>query len=73
MKNSKSKGEKITILVHPTYHPCPCPSLTRSPQIICPECKEIAEIKFEKYKISIKCKNNHIIKDYNKCQNHLEL
>jgi len=63
LKKSKSKGEKITILVHPIYHPCPCPSLTRSPQIICPECKEIAEIKFEKYKISIKCKNNHIIKN----------
>ena len=63
LKNSKSKGEKITILVHPLYHPCPCPLLTRSSQIICPECKEIAEIKFEKYKISIKCKNNHIIKN----------
>ena len=63
---SKNHGDKIVILVTPinqTNYSNKNPELTKSPQIICPECKEIAKIKFKKYKISIKCKNNHIIKN----------
>ena len=60
---SKSHGDKIAILVYPINQSNYLninPELTKSPHIICPECKEIAKIKFKKYKISIKCKNNHI-------------
>jgi hypothetical protein len=60
---SKSHGDKIAILVYPinqSNYLNNNPELTKSPHIICPECKEIAKIKFKKYKISIKCKNNHI-------------
>ena len=73
---SKNHGDKIVILVTPinqTNYSNKNPELTKSPQIICPECKEIAKIKFKKYKISIKCKNNHIkkntfLKDFLKTQ-----
>ena len=37
-------------------------SKVKSPLIICPECKSVASIKINKYKISINCKNNHNIK-----------
>ena len=63
---SKKHGDKIAILVYSinqTNYSDKNPELTKSPQIICPECKEIAEIKFKKNKISIKCKKNHIIKN----------
>ena len=62
----KSHGDKIAILVYPinqSNYLNNNPELTKSPHIICQECKEIAKIKFKKYKISIKCKNNHIIKN----------
>ena len=57
---SKSHGDKIAILVYPIYQSNYLnnnPELTKSPQIKCPECNDIAKIKFKKYKISIKCKN----------------
>ena len=63
---SKSHGDKIAILVYSidqSNYLNNNPELTKSPQIICPECNDIAKIKFKKYKISIKCKNNHIIKN----------
>ena len=60
---SKSHADKIVIFVYPinqSNYLNKNPELTKSPHIICPKCKEIAKIKFKKYKISIKCKNNHI-------------
>ena len=66
LKKSKGHVNKIVILVTPKYKTGFLNNnieLNKSPQIICPECKEIASIKVKNYKISIKCKNNHIIKN----------
>ena len=58
---SKSKDEKITILVYSinTQIEEPIEKVVKSSNIICPECKTNACIKINKYKISINCKNNH--------------
>ena len=66
LKKSKNFSGKISILVTGLSDPDDITKkveLTKSPQIICPECKEIAQIIFKNYKISIKCKNNQIIKN----------
>ena len=66
LKKSKNFSGKISILVTSLSDP-DCINkkvdLTKSSQIICPECQEMAQIKFKNYKLSIKCKNNHIIKN----------
>ena len=80
LKNSKKIGKKISILVNDNpgegnnkANMQSATQLKKSSYIICPECKEMAIIKFKNYKISIKCKNNHIfknkfLKDFDKTQ-----
>jgi len=59
----KNKDEKITLLVIDKEDEKKIESMVNSPQIICPECKEMALIKFNNYKLSLNCKNNHDIKN----------
>ena len=50
---SKTSEEKIAILVYPRYleREVKNEPIIKSPYIICPECKDIALIKFNEYKI----------------------
>ena len=64
-KKVKNNIEKINILVfqknskeQEIINP-----MIKSSTIICPECKEIALIRFKNYKLAIGCKNNHDIKN----------
>ena len=62
---SEKKEAKIIILVYPLNideKGEKNESKVKSPLIICPECKCVASIKLNKYKISINCKNNHNIR-----------
>ena len=58
---SKSKDEKITILVYSinNQNEEPTEQVVKSSNIICPDCEFNALVKINKYKISINCKNNH--------------
>ena len=65
LKKSQNINEKTTILVYSidekdkeTVH-----KIIKSSTIICPNCKEIATIKFNNYKLFFNCKNNHNIKN----------
>ena len=69
----KNKDEKITLLVYDKENEEKIDPIVHSPQIICPECKDIAIIKFNNYKISFNCKNNHdkkcfLLKDFDENQ-----
>ena len=72
---SKGENEKISILVYPkeNQHEDQKEQVKKSSHIICPECLDSASIKINKYKVSIKCKNNHnknniLSKDFEKNQ-----
>ena len=65
LKKSQNINEKTTILVYSidekdkeTVH-----KIIKSSTIICPNCKEIATIKLNNYKLFFNCKNNHNIKN----------
>ena len=66
---------KIKILVYLINEELNMNNITKSKNIICPECKENIRIKIEDYKIKLyECKNNHIIdniilEEYEKTQN----
>ena len=71
----KNKNETISILVYNQgeQKENKIVNVFNSPQIICPECQDIASIRLNKYKISINCKNNHFfnnifLKDFEKGQ-----
>ena len=69
----KNKDEKIIVLVYNKENEEKIDPIVHSPQIICPECKDIAIIKFNNYKISFNCKNNHdkkciLLKDFDENQ-----
>ena len=53
----KNKDEKITLLVIDKENEKKNELMVNSPQIICPECKDMALIKFNNYKVSFNCKN----------------
>ena len=72
---TKSKNEKIAILVYPKdkQDEEPTKKIVKASHIICPECQDIASIKINKYKISINCINNHnknniLLKDFENSQ-----
>jgi len=59
----KNKDEKLIFLAFDKENEQKIDPIVNSPHIICPECKEIAIIKLNNYKISFICKNNHEIKN----------
>ena len=70
LTNSIKCGKKVRILVNKiplegnyANNSLSTSGIKKSPQIICPEYKNMAIIKFKNYKISFKCINNHIIKN----------
>ena len=70
---SKSKDDKIVILVYPLSKQTIIKEQTVKPSnIICPKCQDIAMIKIKDYKIEINCKNYHynniFLKDFYSCQ-----
>ena len=61
--NTKNKETKNIILVYSYKEKGEMQPIIKSPQIICPQCKEIGIINLKNYKFSINCKNNHNIKN----------
>jgi len=59
----KNKDEKLIFLAFDKENEQKIDPIVNSPHIICPECKELAIIKLNNYKISFTCKNNHEIKN----------
>jgi len=58
------KRNEINIIVTKKEVDIPKSSLEKSKEIICPECKEDANISFRNYKISFKCENGHDLKNF---------
>ena len=58
---SKTQNEKITLIAYEIDEEDnkKNEALVKSPQIICPNCKDIGIIQIKNYKINIECKNNH--------------
>ena len=61
----KNDDEKIKILVYPMNKQGEeeIQQIVKSSNIICPECKDMALIELNNYKISINCKKNHNVRN----------
>ena len=64
MNEVDKKRNEINIIVTKKDVDIPKSSLEKSKEIICPECKEDANISFRNYKISFKCENGHDLNNF---------